>query len=253
MKDYGVWRLVKKAIKKPGLIKTFLFQPLYSTYAREEDIPVEQGVEYVMALTGAAREEVIALWGEVKSDTLLQRGIVQKLSMTKTRPSVLRGGWRELVYVITRIMRPEVMVEAGTYDGLAAAYILAAMKRNEKGILHGIDINLRNIMPVDIPDVNAGWIIPDYLRDRWVFHSGASVAVLPDILSQNSVTIVLSDTTRHSLEEELALYRAFLKPGALVFRSSPQAVDVSTVFPQLARYAVLSKGGSAGCLTGFAI
>lgn len=65
------------------------------------------------------------------------------------------------LYALVRAMRPDHVIEIGTWRGCSAAHILAAMKANDSGTLTSID-----------PDPTAGSEIPAELRSRWEFING---------------------------------------------------------------------------------
>lgn len=87
------------------------------------------------------------------------------------------------LYVATRAMKPEVVVETGVASGRSSAAILAALDKNKKGILYSID--LAQEYQTEVPgtyithegneELNAfvpagkqpGWLVPENLRPRW--------------------------------------------------------------------------------------
>ncbi len=62
------------------------------------------------------------------------------------------------LYYITRIKKPELIIETGVATGQSSFFILKAMQENNSGKLFSTDIRY-----------DAGEIVPDYLKDRWDF------------------------------------------------------------------------------------
>ncbi len=98
-----------------------------------------------------------------------------------------------LLYYCTRLLRPAVVVETGVFDGLSSAFILKALRDNERGRLCSVDLPARapvrastDRMAFDTlpPGTDPGWIVPDALRARWELRLGTSRAVLPVWLAQ---------------------------------------------------------------------
>lgn len=70
------------------------------------------------------------------------------------------GSEGQILYAITRALRPEHVFEIGTHHGCSAAHFLTALDKNESGTLHSIDIL-----------ESAGDLIPDLLKARWKFYA----------------------------------------------------------------------------------
>ncbi len=82
-------------------------------------------------------------------------------------------------YAAVRALQPKVVVETGVASGVSSAYILLAMKRNQKGILHSVEIGDTSYLPAG---KEPGWIVPQWLRPRWHLHIGDVAAVTPGLL-----------------------------------------------------------------------
>ena len=86
-----------------------------------------------------------------------------------------------VVYALCRILKPEVIVETGVAGGISSVYILAALEQNECGRLYSIDLTwgitstyARDSTPRNEGDNHSGWLIPDYLKDKWQLLLGSS-------------------------------------------------------------------------------
>jgi len=67
----------------------------------------------------------------------------------------------QVLYALVRALKPEHIIEIGTWRGCSATHILAAMDMNHKGKLTSVD-----------PDPTSGSDIPADLRERWEFVNG---------------------------------------------------------------------------------
>jgi hypothetical protein len=95
-------------------------------------------------------------------------------------------------YALTRAVAPDVIVETGVANGVSSTYLLMACRLNGKGHVYSIDINNREFMA---PGNQIGWIVPEYLRNRWTLLLGESRIVLPHILSElGKVDIFIHDS-----------------------------------------------------------
>lgn len=104
------------------------------------------------------------------------------------------------LYTVVRAIRPQVVVETGVASGVSSAHILRALAANGTGTLYSID--LPNVQEGSVlPDGRqAGWIVPDSLRGRWVLQLGDSQELLPKLLaSLDAVHLFLHDSD-HSYE-----------------------------------------------------
>ena len=127
------------------------------------------------------------------------------------------GRWGELIYVLTRFGKPEIIVETGVFDGQSSAVFLQALRDNGKGTLISIDLPATeaiefstDLMPETTlpPGCQPGWIIPDYLRDRHQLMFGDSKQLLPQVLEANPKIDFFLHDSLHTLEHQLFEYDA---------------------------------------------
>lgn len=130
------------------------------------------------------------------------------------------GGWiyfiyGAVIYVIIRHKRPEIVVETGVGPGGTSAFILKALKDNNKGMLYSIDLpgndavvypKLGKFFNIHIPPgYSVGWLVPPYLKGRWNIIIGDSRKALPELMQRlGRVDIFMHDslhTDEHILME----------------------------------------------------
>lgn len=111
------------------------------------------------------------------------------------------------LYVITRIMKPQAVVETGVFKGSSSFAILSALEKNEKGCLYSIDLPSARLKGKEV-----GWLVPENLLKRWHLQMGLSSDLLPDLLKdiEGGVDIFLHDS-EHSYENMMWEYMYVLK------------------------------------------
>lgn len=132
------------------------------------------------------------------------------------------------LYALVRLLRPAHVVETGVSSGVSSAHLLLGLRRNGSGVLHSIDLPLRQRgeelgdgeSPVSLPPGReTGWAIPPELKAGWDLRTGPSQALLPALINElDSVELFLHDsmhTPRH-LTFELATVRPKLQGGSVV-------------------------------------
>ena len=88
---------------------------------------------------------------------------------------------RELpcLYLLIRLIKPDLVVETGVSSGASSAYILRALKDNKKGKLYSIDL------PFEFSTGRkSGWLVPEALRDRWDLRIGDAKEILTPLLKE---------------------------------------------------------------------
>lgn len=121
-----------------------------------------------------------------------------------------------LQYAIVRAVRPGLILETGIANGVSSAYILLAMKRNQKGSLHSIDVNDGSYLP---SDKGVGWIVPDWLRHRWTVHLGDAKTLLPHVLKESRPLDIFIHDSLHTYEHMKFEYEQaypYLRPGGIL-------------------------------------
>jgi hypothetical protein len=136
------------------------------------------------------------------------------------------------LYALLRSIRPEVVVETGVANGFSTAFSLLALKANEAGHLHSIDLPRevgREYEPgtffegegrAGIPaGSEPGWLIPPALKERWTLILGRSQDQLPPLLERLGTVDTFMHDSEHSFDcmwfEFNAAWPA-LRPGGVL-------------------------------------
>ena len=118
-------------------------------------------------------------------------------------------------YSICRLIKPTCVIETGVCYGVTSAFILAALGKTNKGVLHSIDL------PPLAQDADAfvGRLIPKHLQGRWLLYRGTSKAVLPALLKKVGIVDIFVHDSLHTyrnMERELSYVAPFLSPVSAV-------------------------------------
>jgi hypothetical protein len=116
----------------------------------------------------------------------------------------------KLIFALTRVLRPNHVVETGVGYGISSAVALMALERNESGLLISIDMP-----PFSDPEGKfVGLAVPERLRHRWKIYRGSSRRWLPRLV------------------KEIDQFQLFISDSANVY--TLQRFEFSQVWPRLA-------------------
>jgi predicted O-methyltransferase YrrM len=119
-------------------------------------------------------------------------------------------------YAAIRALGPETIVETGVANGVSSSYLLLALQKQGKGRLHSIGLGDPTYLPAG---KQAGWFVPDGLRDRWQVHLGDAREQLPSLLPKLGTIDVFIHDSLHTYEHmfwEFETAYPFLRPGGLL-------------------------------------
>lgn len=144
--------------------------------------------DWVRELTGCTPAAADRLLAEAGAQQALFRGLARAHALYGRRSYVEIDAPLEL-YAIARYLRPRCAVEVGVSSGVSSAYLLAALRKNRRGVLHSIDLP-RPARTTGRPTTSSwslptgtesGWAIPSRLRPRWRLHLGDKRDLVPQL------------------------------------------------------------------------
>lgn len=134
----------------------------------------------------------------------------------------------EILYLIIRKIKPQVVVETGVASGESSGYILKALHDNKQGKLYSIDLpfqwyiygNHHTLHLDSLPYGEAsGYLIPKYLKKRWYLIIGNTYDKLPKLLKKlESVDIFFHDSehTEKTMTFEFKKAWPYIKKGGFL-------------------------------------
>ena len=159
--------------------------------------------------------KVNKLYQELNSSDFLR----ELRSQTGKSGSVLDSGMLNpmrapALYVICRLVKPDVVVETGVANGFSSSFILNALEINGRGDLYSIDLPNQ---PGQEIEEEVGWLIPDNLKHRWHLTIGSSQQELPLLLQNLKKVDIFFHDSDHSYDHMMMEFTAvwkYLQPGS---------------------------------------
>lgn len=117
------------------------------------------------------------------------------------------------LYLLTRIIKPNLIIETGVNNGKSSVNFLFGLRKNKKGKLISIDKKETTKKlkdgktPYQLVDNQIGWLIPKIYKTRWKLYEGDRLKILKMINKKNLYfrpNIFLHDslhTMKHTYEE----------------------------------------------------
>jgi predicted O-methyltransferase YrrM len=202
-------------MKYLGQFEAFIQKPeIFKRYILNVRKPPMKMLNFIMTLTDTQKELVVKYNNEID---------VKNLDFDE---------YRRALYIMTRILEPEIVIETGVFHGYSSFSILSALKENNKGYLHSIDLPSPKLPPGKKP----GWVVPENLRSRWDLRFGKSSELLPGLLEEvKEVDIFLHDS-EHSYENMSWEYKTAwdsIRKGGLLLSHD---VSQNPAFREFAKY-----------------
>lgn len=181
-------------------------------------------------------------WLELHADDAFRESLRERFLSTEYGPNTEYSNWRDLLYVLTRLLEPDRVVVTGVRGGLSSAYVLNALERNGHGELVSIDIGDTTLIPPDVEPREIGWIVPDSLRGRWTIELGDSTTLLQHALAGGRVELFLSDVPNDILATELDAAAAAMPSGGVVVTCAPADSAAADVWERFREESLSSVG-----------
>jgi hypothetical protein len=153
---------------------------------------------------GATVGNLQEYWEAIASNQELQAYTAKSLSGTYYGEVIAP----DFLYVIVRMLRPEVVVETGVAAGISSAFILQALQDNNRGRLCSIDFPNYALMDSSlIPEgKEPGFAIPPRLKERWNLRLGKSKDLLPSLLAELGRADIFLHDSEHTYDNMMFEY-----------------------------------------------
>lgn len=168
-----------------------------------------------------SQEKISALIGEINDDLLFKNKLQQKISTSsykdfsdKKIKFSKRIGW----YLVTRILKPKVIVETGVDKGLGSMVLCKALEKNhEEGYLgkyYGTDIN-----------PNAGYLFEEPLTKYGTILYGDSIKSLNNLNEKVDLFINDSDHSSSYEYEEYQIIKNKISKYGIILGDNAHVTD----------------------------
>lgn len=171
----------------PGTAARFIFlDPELDnfTYAlrNESELP-----DFVAEVLGEDATRAAAYMYELKTDRLLSGELEQATRKRIDAKRRLEYGHRLAWYAFARSLKPRLIVETGTQNGLASVILLRALERNGEEGAPGRLLSF-DIMP------GTGWLVTDRFAGNWEPVIGSTFDTLAPALAGHEVGLFIHDS-----------------------------------------------------------
>ncbi len=169
-----------------NVLRFVLLDPETHSYTYDLDNEVELA-DYLAAVTQAPRERIAGYLAEARADPELNQRVSARVRWRIDSKRRLPLGNRLLWYGLVRAVKPRTVVETGVHDGLGSLVVLRALERNAAEGAAG------ELISLDF-DPDAGWLVPEGLRDRWQLVVGAIEESLRPALEGREVGVFIHES-----------------------------------------------------------
>ncbi|HAN19597.1 MAG: methyltransferase [Bacteroidetes bacterium GWC2_33_15] len=123
------------------------------------------------------------------------------------RPRMLSGHLQgKILEMISKMIRPEKILEIGTYTGYSAICMAKGLKEN--GILHTIEIN------DELEEIISRYVEKSGLRDKIMIHFGNALEIIPSLNEMFDLAFIDGDKREYMDYYNLVL--GYIKPGGFI-------------------------------------
>lgn len=173
----------------------------------------------ISKLLGINQKEIDEIYKEINSSEfikhIMEKGNIQRGFFDLSMLSVLRA---PTIYVLCRVLKPELVLETGVADGFSTSFILYALEKTKKGRLYSIDLPNQRGQELGT-NKSTGWLVPNDLRKRWTLILGSSKEKLPTLLNELGKIDIFYHDSDHGYENmlfEFNLSWSFLKDNGVL-------------------------------------
>jgi predicted O-methyltransferase YrrM len=186
---------------------------------------IQELISFLSKEFGVQESIIDAFVKELENDLELRTSLETRLSERKDRNKHARYGRRIGWYCITRMIRPSVIVETGTADGLGTAILARALHKNSQEGSPG------TLLSFDIQS-DTGWLIDPTLGDSFRLIIGDAKSSMDANLSGTKVDFFIHDSDHSYGHEtwELETISKYLTEKAVIVSDNAHASDAMKTF-----------------------
>ncbi len=188
-------------------------------------------IDFFSKQWGCSDRDIIQAYTGLTDNAPLWQEIKEKLSVYPSGYGLQMTRELPCLYLLIRLTQPDTVIETGVSSGASSTYILRSLHDNNRGRLYSIDLP-----PENLPEgKESGWIVPQYLRNRWSLHIGDSKELLEPLLDSVGEIDCFMHDSLHTYEHMLWEFRTVwkhLRSGGLLLSHDVGANDAFLDFMQ---------------------
>ena len=182
--------------REPRLFLWFVLKGRETTNFTYDLANTGELVEFVAAALTRPVSEIAGYVREVEEDAALRSALSARLSRRKDRNPQPMFGRRVGWYCVVRALRPRLVVETGTANGLGTALLARGLRNNALAGSPG------ELVSFDI-DPRSGWLLDESELDGVRLVVGDAKATLPETLAGRHIDLFVHDSD-HTYDNERA-------------------------------------------------
>ncbi len=192
--------------RQPRLFLRFMLRGRETTNFTYDLANTDELVEFVAAALERPVSEIAGYVREVEEDTALRSALSARLSRRKDRNPQPMFGRRVGWYCVVRALRPRLVVETGTADGLGTALLARGLQYNALAGSPG------ELVSFDI-DSRSGWLLDESELDGVRLVVGDAKVTLPETLAGRHIDLFVHDSD-HTYDNERAELELAVQHGS---------------------------------------
>ena len=151
--------------------------------------------------------------------------------------------FRKALYILIRLLKPNIVVETGVYKGASTDAILRAMDKNNFGHLYSIELPVVGLLQDKqfISDIEIGMLVSESIRNRWTLLLGDSKIELPKLVEKIGNFDIFFHDSLHTYEHMKFEFELAKKYSKVIMSHD---IACNDAFPELVKgkdYSVLKR------------
>ena len=129
-------------------------------------------IDFVTSATQKDENDIVRASLDFASDSAFRQDFGPKLVELESLTNAGDLRFHSLtLYLFIRLLKPEFVIETGVAHGKSSAAILLGLHHNQVGQLLSLDVvpdgNLPDGSTTSMSGRETGWLVPEFLRNRW--------------------------------------------------------------------------------------
>ena len=218
MQSFNIFNILNQALN-PSRFKVMYDKVLKRLFSGEQTLDKKENLKWIKEnisdLSDFGKQISQTIWSEsLKESKVIESRAYKVLDSIKY--DLGGGGAYPLIYFLTRVIKPNVVLETGVAAGFSSYSILSALNRNAKGKLFSSDFPYFRIKD---PEKYIGIVVDNKLKNNWELYIEGDSNNLKKILScvdEVDLFIYDSDKSYVGKKETFSKVTPFLSDEAVI-------------------------------------